>query len=64
MGRPIGGITASLGIALFPDHAEDTDSLLRAADEALYAAKGADRDRLMVGALPRKATIAQQGAAH
>jgi diguanylate cyclase (GGDEF)-like protein len=54
MGKPIGGITASLGIALFPDHSEDTDSLLRAADEALYAAKGAGRNRLMVSTSPRR----------
>lgn len=50
MGRPVGGITASLGIAMFPDHSEDTDALLRASDEALYAAKGAGRDRVMVSA--------------
>jgi len=60
MDKPIGGITASLGIALFPDHAKDTDSLLRAADEALYAAKGAGRNRLMVGASPKEATIVPQ----
>lgn len=50
MGRPVGGITASLGIAMFPDHSEDTDALLRASDEALYAAKGAGRDRVMISA--------------
>ncbi len=48
MEKPIGGITASLGIALFPHHSEDTDSLLRAADEALYAAKGAGRNQVVI----------------
>ena len=47
-GRPLGKMTASLGIAVFPDHAGDIDSLLRAADVALYAAKGAGRNRVMI----------------
>ena len=49
LGKRIGKITASLGIALFPVHGEDMDSLLRVADEALYDAKGAGRDRVVVG---------------
>lgn len=32
-------ISASIGIALYPNHAEDADSLLKAADGALYKAK-------------------------
>jgi diguanylate cyclase (GGDEF)-like protein len=44
-GVPLGRITASLGVALFPHHADSPDSLIRAADEALYEAKGAGRDR-------------------
>jgi diguanylate cyclase (GGDEF)-like protein len=48
LGKPIGRITISLGIALFPEHGEDMDTLLRAADEALYDAKGAGRDRVVV----------------
>jgi diguanylate cyclase (GGDEF)-like protein len=47
-GQPIGRLSASFGIAVFPDHAQDADSLLRLADEALYQAKGAGRDRVMV----------------
>jgi len=50
---PLGAITASLGVALFPDHADDPDSLLRAADEALYEAKGAGRDRTVVSPVLR-----------
>ena len=46
-GVPLGGITASLGVALFPHHADSPDSLIRAADEALYAAKGVGRDRIV-----------------
>jgi predicted signal transduction protein with EAL and GGDEF domain len=38
----------SFGIALFPDEAEGPDSLIRAADEALYQAKGAGRDCIII----------------
>ena len=38
-------ISLSVGIAVLPDHALDAQSLERAADRALYAAKKAGRDR-------------------
>lgn len=38
-------ITASAGVATFPWHACDADTLVRAADDALYASKRAGRDR-------------------
>ncbi|CDG82536.1 putative bifunctional diguanylate cyclase/phosphodiesterase [Janthinobacterium agaricidamnosum] len=38
-------ISASIGIALYPADASDTDSLLRHADQAMYAAKNAGRNR-------------------
>jgi diguanylate cyclase (GGDEF)-like protein len=41
-------ITLSVGIAVLPDHAIDSDSLQRAADRALYAAKNAGRDRIEI----------------
>jgi diguanylate cyclase (GGDEF)-like protein len=41
-------VTASVGIALVPDHAGDAEDLLRAADRALYAAKEAGRNRVAV----------------
>ncbi len=47
-GQPLGTLTASCGVALFPDHAADPQSLLRAADEALYGAKGSGRDRVVI----------------
>ena len=54
-GKPIGGLTVSLGVALFPYHADRATTLLRKADEALYQAKSAGRDRVVVsdaGAAP------------
>ncbi len=39
-------ITASFGVATFPDDAEDRDSLVRVADSAMYEAKEAGRDRV------------------
>jgi diguanylate cyclase (GGDEF)-like protein len=41
-------VTASIGVALFPDHAGEVESLERAADRALYAAKSNGRDRTEV----------------
>jgi diguanylate cyclase (GGDEF)-like protein len=38
-------ITASLGIALFPRHANDAEQLIAAADQAMYRSKSSGRDR-------------------
>jgi diguanylate cyclase (GGDEF)-like protein len=48
-GREIVPITASIGVSIFPDHADDSDALLRVADDALYHAKNGGRDRVAVG---------------
>jgi diguanylate cyclase (GGDEF)-like protein len=45
--RPL-PITISFGIASWPDHGEETELLLRAADQALYAAKDLGRDRSVI----------------
>jgi diguanylate cyclase (GGDEF)-like protein len=42
------GVTASLGVASFPEHAHDALSLLEAADRALYASKRSGRNRVTV----------------
>ena len=37
-------IGASIGIAIFPDHGEDEEALLKAADKAMYAIKNAGKN--------------------
>jgi two-component system cell cycle response regulator len=37
--KPLGRVSTSIGVAIYPDHGADMDLLLRAADEALYEAK-------------------------
>ena len=39
-------VSASIGITRFPDDAHEVESLLKNADQALYVAKGAGRNRL------------------
>ena len=47
--RPLpGSLTISLGVATFPQHGHEGDSLVRAADQALYMAKRLGRDRAVV----------------
>lgn len=45
-------ISSSTGIAVYPDHADTEDSLLRCADNAMYAAKAAGRDGVVVYIAP------------
>src|SRR5882672_6805052 len=45
--RPLGPISVSLGVAAFPDHAKESEELLRRADEALYLAKQTGRNRVV-----------------
>ncbi len=45
---PIGRVTASMGVALFPEHGRTGQALLQAADAALYRSKDLGRDRVTV----------------
>ena len=47
-GQTLGTITVSAGIATYPAHADNSENLIRAADEALYQAKKAGRDCIFV----------------
>lgn len=39
-------VTVSIGVSIFPDHAEDQDGLIEKADQALYTAKEKGRNRV------------------
>ena len=55
--RPLGPVSVSLGVAAFPDHAKESAELLRHADEALYLAKQAGRNRVVAYSTdPQKAS--------
>ncbi len=49
-GRTLGPVTLSVGIATFPEHGRSGDEITAAADAALYRAKQAGRDRVIVAA--------------
>lgn len=46
--KPLGRVSTSIGVAIYPDHGTDMDLLLRAADEALYEAKENGRNCVVV----------------
>ncbi|MHB8067220.1 MAG: diguanylate cyclase [Desulfobaccales bacterium] len=46
-GQPLGPVTVSLGVAIFPDHGKDGEGLIRAADTALYRGKQGGRNRVV-----------------
>jgi diguanylate cyclase (GGDEF)-like protein len=43
-------VTVSIGVAVYPEHGDSPASLVRAADQALYVAKGEGRDRWRIAA--------------
>lgn len=45
-GRPLGPITASLGVAIFPEHGRSGEALLQGADAALYQSKDSGGDKV------------------
>jgi len=47
-GQLLGAVTVSIGIAVFPENGATADTLLKAADDALYRAKKEGRDHIVV----------------
>lgn len=47
--QSLGAVTISLGIAFFPTHGSTVEELVHAADTALYRAKAAGRDCVVIG---------------
>ncbi len=53
-------VTISLGLATYPHHAPGLADLVRAADDAVYAAKNAGRNRTVVAATTREPVPARR----
>ncbi len=47
-GKELSTLTVSLGVACYPNHGETMATIIKAADEALYRAKAAGRNRVMM----------------
>ncbi len=47
-GQSLGQLSMSIGVALFPQHETSSVALLRSADQALYKAKNAGRDQVVI----------------
>ncbi len=47
-GQQLAQVTASIGVAVFPDHSLEADQLISYADQALYRAKRDGRDRYAI----------------
>jgi diguanylate cyclase (GGDEF)-like protein len=48
LNRDFGNVTVSLGVAAYPDHGQDVQTVMRKADEALYNAKNGGRNRVEI----------------
>ena len=48
-GPQLGPVTLSVGIAVFPEHGDDGEKVLQAADAALLRSKNAGRNRVTIG---------------
>jgi diguanylate cyclase (GGDEF)-like protein len=48
LGRSLGTLTVSIGVAAFPQHGTTGDGLLKRADAAMYRAKQAGRDKVLM----------------
>ena len=44
--QPVGPVTISIGVAVFPNHGRDIDELIDVADRAMYASKEMGRNRV------------------
>jgi len=61
-GQALGMVTLSIGVAAYPEHGPTAESLLQAADEALYRAKTEGRDRVVVSSTEKVEVEASESA--
>jgi diguanylate cyclase (GGDEF)-like protein len=50
----LGPITVSIGVASFPSHSGSAETLLHMADQALYQAKSAGRNRVIIATVEQE----------
>jgi diguanylate cyclase (GGDEF)-like protein len=60
-GKPLSSLTVSIGVSAFPDHGETRETLVEAADNALYEAKHAGRDGVRVAPAVGSSPVTQAG---
>jgi diguanylate cyclase (GGDEF)-like protein len=53
-------VTASIGVAVFPDHGTEIDEVVAAADRAMYQAKREGRDRISIAQMPVHSTAVER----
>jgi diguanylate cyclase (GGDEF)-like protein len=53
-------VTASIGVAVFPDHGQEMDDVVAAADHAMYEAKRLGRDRIAIATMPAHSAPAER----
>ncbi len=57
--KPLGPVSISLGVAVYPDHGESPGELIKSADTALYRAKAEGRDRVVSASTPAQEQAAR-----
>jgi diguanylate cyclase (GGDEF)-like protein/PAS domain S-box-containing protein len=63
LGKSLGAISISVGVAAFPIHGSSVKELMAAADRALYKAKKEGRDRVVVAEVTESAEVAKSASA-
>ena len=61
-GQLLNALTMSVGVASFPEHASTAETLLRAADSALYRAKHEGRDRVVLASVALAQSVPSHSA--
>jgi len=62
--RKLPNVTISLGVSVLPEHGTNRETLLAAADEALYSAKNSGRNKVVVAPIEKKSRRKTAAKAH